>query len=324
MDNTPFQESPVLQGENPTENTKSSYSKVEVKDLVGSSPNTKPIRLAPLGWWLSLLLIAALAGMVYGYLELNKRLKNLETQMTVLTQTTANLPTATLNAILNFQNNNAQEQQQQAQRTLEEQMNNAPNQAKEVRGGNALKTELATGAVVGDEAAELVLIEFSDFNCPYCARFHAETLPKIKSNFVETGKIRYVYRDYIGVGGETSLNAAIVAECSRQQIGDESYIAMLSQIYQTTGAKRPETVLALAPDFGANVDELASCVDEKLPQAEIRADTQAAQQLGIRGTPGFVLGYADAEGKVQGINLQGALPYEVFERYINSFLAEAN
>ena len=81
------------------------------------------------------------------------------------------------------------------------------------------------------------MVEFSDFNCPYCAKFHGETLPEIVQNYVETEQLRYVYRDLVSVGGALSFGAAVAAECTREQIDDESYFVLINQLYASSGRK---------------------------------------------------------------------------------------
>lgn len=177
-------------------------------------------------------------------------------------------------------------------------------------------------AALGNQEAQLVLVEFSDFNCPYCAKFHLETLPDIVETFVDSGELRYVYRDFVSVGGQASARAAETAECLREQVGDAQYLDIINALYAAEGRKTSEVLLNLV---GGEVDRksLDTCAEERRYRQEVEADLNAARAAGARGTPAFVLGYLQADGQVEGVLFQGALPFETFQTYIGAFIEAA-
>ena len=177
-------------------------------------------------------------------------------------------------------------------------------------------------AWIGDrEQAQLAIVEFSDFNCPYCARFHQETLAHIIDTYVRDGRVLYVYRDYIGVGGQTSLDAAAAAECVREQAGDEAYLTLIHALFSAQGRKSKDMVVSLARDLELDQADFDACVESNRFDQEVADDTRDGRAAGIRGTPGFVIGTLNEDGSVDGVHLPGAQPIAIFDRVINEQLA---
>ena len=173
---------------------------------------------------------------------------------------------------------------------------------------------------LGDVNTKLVMLEFSDLNCPFCAGFHEETLPDIITAYVDTGKLRLVYRDYPIVGGQTSFQAAEAAECARAEIGDEAYFQFLKDAYGTSGRKTAKTVVGLSSSYGADEVRVQQCFDTGQTSATVLQDFEAAEATGARGTPTFVIGFINEEGLLEGKVVQGALPFISMSNTINAFI----
>lgn len=180
---------------------------------------------------------------------------------------------------------------------------------------------LSDDASLGSLDAKVILVEFSDFNCGFCGRFHKNTLKLIKEKYIDTGKLHYVYRDFIGVGGATSLILASSMECVRAQKGDEVYLELMERLYAHSGRKSTSVLLAWLPEYEVDMTAFSTCALGETYQEEVLADTKAGQQIGMRGTPGFVIGYLRDGEIIAGSVLQGALPYKAFEKFIESYLA---
>lgn len=181
-----------------------------------------------------------------------------------------------------------------------------------------IKTTVEGDALLGSLDNDLYLVEFSDFNCPYCAKFHTETLPEITRDYGDV--LNYVYRDYISVGGNVSTQAAMGTECTRDFVDDSAYLGIVNRLYAVDGRKTVDKLLEITADYSIDPDDLRSCIDSDKYREEVLTDLQDGQAVGIRGTPGFVLGYMGEDGLVEGISFSGALPYENFSSLINSFL----
>lgn len=238
--------------------------------------------------FLTILLLAVIVFLGVAYWQLGQRLDELEARLD-------SLPAATIDAIVAFQNEGARPAQT----------------------GN---TSVLASARIGDPNAPLIMVEFSDFNCSFCGRYHAETFQQIRENFIDTGLLQYVYRDFIGVGGDVSLQTAAAARCLRDQQGDEAYFTLVSQLYQRSGLRSADSVRNLVAELGGDTESLSACMSANTHIDAVIADTRAGQAAGMRGTPGFIIGELQADGSVDGVLVAGAQPFEyfaaVFERQL--------
>jgi len=134
-----------------------------------------------------------------------------------------------------------------------------------------VNTQIAGEPVIGSPDAELVLIEFSDFNCTSCAKFHASSLPDLIANYVDTGKMRFVYRDFVGVGGSISMNASLAGNCLHDQVGTSNYFPLINDFYATSGRKNMTKLLELANQHSLEymADDLLLCIEDKVFSAEV-------------------------------------------------------
>ncbi|MFH1534188.1 MAG: DsbA family protein [Nitrospirota bacterium] len=174
-------------------------------------------------------------------------------------------------------------------------------------------------AFLGDEDAPVTLVEFSDFQCPYCRSFYNDTYSEIKKNFVDTGKVKFVYRDYPLSFHDGAFPAALAAECARDQGGNDTYFSMHDMIFDGQNALGTGTVeipeedlVVYAQNLNLDMDEFGECFESEKFKDEIYKDQSVGQSIGINGTPGFVL-----EGQI----ISGAQPYSVFEEALNLALS---
>ena len=172
-----------------------------------------------------------------------------------------------------------------------------------------------------DDGARLVLVEFSDFQCPYCGRHVKQTMPQIERDYVATGKLRYVVRNLpLEQIHPDALRAAEAAECA----GDQGkYWEMHERLFGHQQALAAPDLVRYAQEAGAEPAAFQRCLEAAPHQAKIRQDLADAQAAGITGTPTFFLGFADGTGKVKvARRISGAQPYPVFKGAIDALLAE--
>lgn len=164
---------------------------------------------------------------------------------------------------------------------------------------------------IGDEDAPVTIVEFSDYLCGYCQLFHVETWPQLKENYINKGKVKFVYRDFL-LGYDGDYEAALVAECARDQEGDEAFFEMHDYLFSTVREGFDlERYVGFAEEMGLDGDELKECVEKEEFGDDILADSDYGRSVGVRGTPGFY---------VNGKFVPGALPYEDFEAMIEDTL----
>lgn len=174
-------------------------------------------------------------------------------------------------------------------------------------------------AILGDPDAPVTIVEFSDYQCPYCRSFYNGALQQIKEKYIDTGKVNLVYRDYPLDFHSGAIPAATAAECAREQEGDEMYYLMHDKIFdgqnklgQGTVEIPNESLFTYAEELNLNTEEFRNCFESGKYDDEISADYITGQQLGISGTPGFIL---------NGKRIEGAQPFEVFEQAIEEALS---
>jgi len=161
---------------------------------------------------------------------------------------------------------------------------------------------------LGSENAPITIVEFSDYQCPFCQRWHEEVFTRLQEKYGD--KIRLVYRDFplYGLHQEAEL-AAEAANCAGDQ---EKYWDYHNLLFSGQKEYSKETFIAYAEALKLKMDDFKKCMDEHRYQSEIKADYEFAAKMGVRSTPTFF---------VNGLAVVGAQPFEVFEQIIDLELA---
>lgn len=168
----------------------------------------------------------------------------------------------------------------------------------------------------GTSNASLVVVEFGDFECPYCARFAHESFDQFEQEFVSTGDVEYVFRHLPLPNHPFALSAAQAAECAAKQ---GKFWEMRSHLFKNQ--LEFTNSVWLRPDSGSSVDLVAlkACLAES-DQARIRADIAEAARLGIQSTPTFLIGRRRSDGSVDVVaRINGAVPYSAFKALLAQF-----
>ncbi len=175
--------------------------------------------------------------------------------------------------------------------------------------------------IKGDPKAPLTLIEFSDYQCPFCRRFHQEVLPSIESEYISKGKVRYIFRDYPLQFHQQALPAALAANCAGEQ---EKYWEMNNFLFENPTKLDIASTLSSAKSLGLNYEEFEKCVNEKKYESEIQKDAEDAKKYGVRGTPSFFIGKTEEGKEMTGSYVRGAQPFEAFKARIDKLLSEGD
>lgn len=168
---------------------------------------------------------------------------------------------------------------------------------------------------LGDKNAPVVMVEYSDFQCPFCGRFHKNTLPLIVENYIDTGKVYFVYRNYI-ILGLPSFRAAKAALCAAEQDSFWPYHDYLfaNQDESDPTAFSSERLEIFADRVGMDTDAFRVCFIDDRTNDQIEIDVDLAAKDGAESTPTFI---------INGTLIRGAQDYEVFEEQIEAALALA-
>jgi protein-disulfide isomerase len=180
--------------------------------------------------------------------------------------------------------------------------------------------DLSNNPSRGEATAKLTLVEFSDFQCPFCGRHVRDTAPQIDKEYVSTGKLRHVFMDLPLESIHTvAFKAAEGAKCAGEQ---GKYWEMHDRLFENQNKLQALTPHAEA--IGLDVKKFDACMNSGRQAAAIRQDMAEAQKAGVTGTPTFFLAYTDPKSsKIKTVRrLTGAQPFAAFQAEIDKLLAE--
>jgi protein-disulfide isomerase len=172
--------------------------------------------------------------------------------------------------------------------------------------------------IIGNTDAPITIIEFSDFQCPFCARFHVQTLPLILEEYIQEGKVKLVFRDFpIQSIHPNALPASVAANCANEQ---GQFKEMHDSLFENQNKwNNQDTVNALtlfsqyAAEMKLDQDIFDACLTSEKYIEEIRNDLNDGRDYGVSGTPGFFIG----NDQIGYVELKGAQPFESFKKIID-------
>jgi len=200
----------------------------------------------------------------------------------------------------------------------------APSPAPTPTAKTTATTSIGTAPVLGNvKTAKVAIVEWSDLECPFCQKFHDETFDKIVTDYVNTGKAVFVFRNYpLDFHGDASLKEANAALCVREAAGDKAYFAFVKDVYANTGLNgkgmSDETLAGLVTKDGGS--SLSSCLENRKFKSVVEADLSAGNDAGVSATPSFIIGKIGQGGAVEGQIVAGAMPYPEFKKAIDAAL----
>ena len=162
---------------------------------------------------------------------------------------------------------------------------------------------------LGKDNAPVVIVEFSDYQCPFCSRFYTETLSQIKTQYIDTGKVKFVYRDFPLSFHPEALPAATAVNCAEEQGKFWEFHNKVFENQQTISAANYKL---WAEELGLDVAKWETCTKDTKVKAEIQKDFNDGTAAGVQGTPAFII-----NGKI----VSGAQPFTAFSQVIEAELS---
>ena len=196
----------------------------------------------------------------------------------------------------------------QIRQLLEKQAAAGPQQAGEQI--TKAKISIEGAYSMGSKDAPLTMVEFTDFQCPYCQRFHVNTFAELKKDYIDTGKLRFISRDMPLDFHPNAMQAAEAGRCAGEQ---GQFWSMRDRMNSNPDKLDINNLVTWAQELKLNVASFRSCVENQKYKNAIQSDLTLAQKIGANGTPSFVLGKSTADG-VDGELVVGAMPYQVFDQ----------
>jgi protein-disulfide isomerase len=172
----------------------------------------------------------------------------------------------------------------------------------------------------GSGSAKVAVIEFSDYQCPFCSRYTKGAFAQIEDEYVDTGKVKYVFRDLPLAFHKQAFKAAEAAHCGGEQ---GKFWEMHDSLFQNQTALGPELLPGYARSLGLDETKFQQCLDSGKFADGIKKDIADAGTVGITATPSFLIGVVQpGDGRVKVVKrLVGAKPYEEFKAAIDGMLA---
>ncbi len=209
-----------------------------------------------------------------------------------------------------------------------------------------VKTENAP--TLGNKNAQVMILEFSDYQCPFCARHYTDSHKQIVTNYITPGKANLVFHDLpLTQIHPQAQKAAEAARCVKDQKGDIGYFKMHDKLFENQATLSVENYKKWAKELGVTSTTFDTCLDSGKYADEVSADVTYAQSVGVFGTPGFIIvtdkasvaasdlqamqvyqqgdyliRYIESsDGKYAGVRISGALPYETFKQVVDTLSA---
>jgi protein-disulfide isomerase len=176
------------------------------------------------------------------------------------------------------------------------------------------KLSLQGFEMLGDKNAPLTVVEFTDYQCPFCQRFHLTAYPDLKKNYIDTGKVRFYSRDLPLDFHANAMRAAQAARCANEQ----GQYWKLREIMSSNPDKLDMASLVnFATDLKMDPGKFRTCVESEKYKNAVQTDSLEAMKIGASGTPTFVVGKSTPEG-VDGEVMIGAMPFAMFDQKLKS------
>ncbi|MFB6158514.1 MAG: DsbA family protein [Candidatus Nanohalobium sp.] len=180
------------------------------------------------------------------------------------------------------------------------------------------KIDIEGEPALGDKDAPVTIVEYADYQCPFCRKYFTETFSKIKENYIDTGKVRYIYKDFPlpQLGHDNAIEMAEAANCAKDQ---GKYWEMHDKLYKEQNEISPRRTAKFdakkidqwAEEIGLNMSQYNQCMESDKYKSEVQQDRREGKTLGVSGTPTFF---------INGKKLVGAQPYSRFETVIEQEL----
>ncbi len=178
--------------------------------------------------------------------------------------------------------------------------------------------DLSGVPMLGSNNAPLTIVEYTDYQCPYCQRFHVTGFVELKKAYIDTGKVRFFSKDMPLDFHPNAMRAAMAARCAGEQ-------GKFWELRDTMGANPNsldmEHIVGFAANLKMDTGALRACIDGGKYKERVQSDVLEAMKIGANGTPTFIVGKSVGNG-VDGELVVGAMPFQMFDAKLKELLAK--
>lgn len=198
----------------------------------------------------------------------------------------------------------------QIRQLLEKQQTRPAAAPQEEQPTRAKISDLSGVSMLGSKDAPLTIVEYTDYQCPFCQRFHMAAYPEIKKNYIDTGKVRFYSKDLPLDFHPNAMRAAQAARCAAEQ-------GKFWELRDMMGANPDKLdmghIIGFAAGLKLDTEKIQDCVNSDKYKDRVQADVAEAMRLGASGTPAFIVGKSTGNG-VDGELVVGAMPFSMFDQ----------
>jgi len=170
--------------------------------------------------------------------------------------------------------------------------------------------DLSAVSMLGNKDAPITIVEYTDYQCPFCQRFHLSAYPEIKKNYIDTGKARFYSKDLPLDFHPNAMRAAQAAHCA----GEQGKFWQLRDVMGSNPDKLDMGhIMGFAAELKLDTQKMQECINSEKYKARVESDVSEAMKLGANGTPAFIIGKSSGDG-VDGELVVGAMPYSMFDQ----------
>lgn len=178
-----------------------------------------------------------------------------------------------------------------------------------------VKLKIGDANWLGNKDAPITMVEFTDYQCTFCQRFHMVTFPEIRKQFIDTGKVRFLSRDFPLDFHSNAFRAAEAARCAGEQ---GQFWKMRDLLVADPSRLSQEDLMAQGQKLGLKLEPFKACLTGGKYREAVQKDVAEAASLNVSGTPTFIIGKSTPDG-VDGVFLVGAHPFESFQQKLKDF-----
>lgn len=176
--------------------------------------------------------------------------------------------------------------------------------------------DLTGVSMLGSKNAPLTIVEYTDYQCPFCQRFHMTAFAELKKVYIDTGKVRFFSKDMPLDFHPNAMRAAMAARCAGEQ---GKFWELRDTMADNPNLLDMEHIVNFAADLKMDTSALRACIDSGKYKEPVQRDVLEAMKIGANGTPTFVVGKSVGEG-VDGELVVGAMPFQMFDAKLKELL----
>lgn len=182
------------------------------------------------------------------------------------------------------------------------------------------RLDVGESPFLGNADAPITVIEFSDYQCPFCERFFSGTLSALKKEYIDSGKVRYVFRDFpLDSIHQNARKAAEAAHCAGEQ---GKYWEMHDALFTNQRTLMVENLKGFARNLGLESEDFNECLDQGRYAKTVSDHQAAGSAVGVTGTPSFFIGKTGEDGSIEAISIRGSQPIAAFRQVIDRLVDE--